>query len=266
MGNVNHWELRKKFKFDNTKKCYIHNPESVQENDTYKILWDFDIQTDHLISARWQDLIIVINKKRGTCRIVDFAVPADHKVKLKESEKKDKYLDLARELKKLHSKKIILHDCMLSTFKPYIYLCLGLIYLSLLLSKMTGFFSVFCSLSFCYWFCKVLIFFFFFYYSFYKVLNHKIVDLYIRHFIRSRIFLRLNVNRIRIMTKNTRKFSLNNFTLEYFCIICFFASFFFFFFFFFFLLYREILTVLKNSWNYLHICVGHVTLSLWEDR
>ena len=32
---------------------------------------------------------------------MDFAVPADHRIKLKEYEKKDKYLDLARELKKL---------------------------------------------------------------------------------------------------------------------------------------------------------------------
>ena len=31
---------------------------------------------------------------------MDFAIRADHKEKLKESEKKDKYLDLARELKK----------------------------------------------------------------------------------------------------------------------------------------------------------------------
>ena len=38
-------------------------------------------------------------KKQSTCRIVDFTVTADHRVKLKESEKKDKYLDLARELK-----------------------------------------------------------------------------------------------------------------------------------------------------------------------
>ena len=35
------------------------------------------------------------------CRIVDLPVPADHKEKLKEREKKNKYLDLARELKKL---------------------------------------------------------------------------------------------------------------------------------------------------------------------
>ena len=39
-------------------------------------------------------------KKERTCKIVDITVPADPKLKLKESEKKDKYLDLAGELKK----------------------------------------------------------------------------------------------------------------------------------------------------------------------
>ena len=37
---------------------------------------------------------------------MDFAVPADHRVKLKESEKKDTYLYLARELKKLWNIKV----------------------------------------------------------------------------------------------------------------------------------------------------------------
>ena len=32
--------------------------------------------------------------------MIDFAIPADHRIKLKEREKKDKYLDLARELKR----------------------------------------------------------------------------------------------------------------------------------------------------------------------
>ena len=65
------------------------------------IIWDFDVQTDPLISARRPDLIIINNKKKKRIRkIVYFAVPADHRIKLKESEKKDKYLDLARELKK----------------------------------------------------------------------------------------------------------------------------------------------------------------------
>ena len=54
---------------------------------------------DHLVSARRPDLII-INKKKRTYKIVDFAVPADHRIKLKECEEKDKNLDLARELKK----------------------------------------------------------------------------------------------------------------------------------------------------------------------
>ena len=40
----------------------MHNPAPVIENDTHKFQWDFDIQTDHLISARRPDLII-INKK-----------------------------------------------------------------------------------------------------------------------------------------------------------------------------------------------------------
>ena len=37
---------------------------------------------------------------------MNFAVSADHRVKLKESKKKDKYLDLARELKKLWNKQV----------------------------------------------------------------------------------------------------------------------------------------------------------------
>ena len=67
----------------------MHNPAPVLENDTHKLLWDFNIQTDHLIPARKPDLII-INKKKRTCKIVDFAVSADYRIKLKEFEKKDK--------------------------------------------------------------------------------------------------------------------------------------------------------------------------------
>ena len=63
------------------------------------------MQTDHLIPARRPDLIIINKKKKKICKIVDFAVPADHRISLKESEKKDKYLDLARELKKLWNMK-----------------------------------------------------------------------------------------------------------------------------------------------------------------
>ena len=62
VAQVIHWGMCKKFKFDHTNKWYMYNPASVLENDTHKLLWDFDIHTDHLISARRPDLII-INKK-----------------------------------------------------------------------------------------------------------------------------------------------------------------------------------------------------------
>ena len=65
-------------------------------NGTLKLPLVFDIQTDHQISA-WRPDLTVIDKKKRTCKIEDFAVPADHRIKLKEWEKKDKYLDLARE-------------------------------------------------------------------------------------------------------------------------------------------------------------------------
>ena len=101
VGKVIHWELCNKFKYDRTNKWYMHNPASILENDMHELPWDLDVQTDHLISARRPDLIIIKGKKRKTtCKIVDFAIPADNKIKLKESEKKNKYLDLAGELKK----------------------------------------------------------------------------------------------------------------------------------------------------------------------
>ena len=98
MGKVINWELCKKFKCHHTNIWYIHNPESVLENETHKLPWGFEIQTDHLISTRRPDLVIV-NKKIRICLIMNFAVPADHRI-LKGSRKKDKYWDLAWELKK----------------------------------------------------------------------------------------------------------------------------------------------------------------------
>ena len=49
----------------------MHNPSSIRENDTHKLLWDFDIQTDHIISARRPHLII-INIKRGLGKLSTF--------------------------------------------------------------------------------------------------------------------------------------------------------------------------------------------------
>ena len=48
------------------------------------------------------------------CKIVDFLVPADNRINLKESEKKDKYLDFDRELKKVWNMKVTIVTIVIS--------------------------------------------------------------------------------------------------------------------------------------------------------
>ena len=115
VGKVIHWKRCKILKFEHINKWYVHNPAPILENNTHKLLWNFDIQTDHLISARIPDRII-INKKKRTSKIVNFAVPADHRLKLKECEKKVKYLDLAREVKKLWNMKVTIIPIVIGAF------------------------------------------------------------------------------------------------------------------------------------------------------
>ena len=51
-------------------------------------------------------MIINNNKKKRTYKIVDFAVPADCRLKWKDKKMKDRYHDLAKELKKLWNIKV----------------------------------------------------------------------------------------------------------------------------------------------------------------
>ena len=60
------------------------NPESVQGNERHKFLWDFDIHADPGQTTRHCNN----QQEKRTCQIMDFAVLADNRVKLKESEKK----------------------------------------------------------------------------------------------------------------------------------------------------------------------------------
>ena len=49
-----------------------------------------------IITTESRPDLIIIPKIKRTCKIVDFAVPTDHRKKLKECERKGKYLNLAR--------------------------------------------------------------------------------------------------------------------------------------------------------------------------
>ena len=51
LGKIVHWKLAKKCNFEAEDKWYEHEPENLLENEDYQILWDFSIQTDHVIEA-----------------------------------------------------------------------------------------------------------------------------------------------------------------------------------------------------------------------
>ena len=55
-------------------------------------------------------------QKKRTYKTVDFAVPADRRIKLKGCEKKDKYLDLARDVKKLWNMPVTIIAIVIGAF------------------------------------------------------------------------------------------------------------------------------------------------------
>ena len=65
-----------------------------------KILWDYDVRTDHVIQARRPDLIL-INKVDQKVSLIDVAIPWDTRVKEKSREKIEKYHDLKMEIGRL---------------------------------------------------------------------------------------------------------------------------------------------------------------------
>ena len=58
-------------------------------------MWDFSIQTDHVIEA-WRPGLVVVHKKERSCKINDFAVPGDSRIEEKSKGKIEKYQDLGR--------------------------------------------------------------------------------------------------------------------------------------------------------------------------
>ena len=68
-------------------------------------MWDFSIQSDHVIEARRTDLVVVDKKKR-TCKIINFVFPGDSRIEEKEKDEIEKYEDLGRELQKIWNLKV----------------------------------------------------------------------------------------------------------------------------------------------------------------
>ena len=95
-----HWQICKEYNMPYSERWYEHIPEKVVENDRAKILWDYDVRTDHRIQARKPDLIVV-NKETQKVQLIDVAIPWDTRVMEKSREKKEKYHDLKMEIGRL---------------------------------------------------------------------------------------------------------------------------------------------------------------------
>ena len=76
-------------------KWYNHKPASAVENDRVEILWDFNIQTDHVIQHRRPDIVALYKTEKKCCRI-DIAVPGDKRIELKEQQKVVNYSEIRR--------------------------------------------------------------------------------------------------------------------------------------------------------------------------
>ena len=84
----------------NENKWYKFKPEPVIENDNYKLLWDFYIQTDKELEHIKPD-IVLIDKVKRKCQIIDISIPSDFNIIAKRNEKVRNYIDLSIELKTL---------------------------------------------------------------------------------------------------------------------------------------------------------------------
>ena len=97
VARIVHWAIAKQRGLEVEEKWYEHKPEPVIENANIKMLWDFTIQTDREIEARRPD-IVLLNRKKNECIVIDIAVPADANIAVKEIEKIQKYQDLKEKL------------------------------------------------------------------------------------------------------------------------------------------------------------------------
>ena len=100
VARIIHRALCVKYGFSTAERWYEHNPEKVLGSREVKILWDFNVQTDHEVEARKPD-IIVIDKTSREYHFIEITCSLDWSILERENFKVDKYQDLKREVAKL---------------------------------------------------------------------------------------------------------------------------------------------------------------------
>ena len=76
------WTLFKQF-CNIARTVQFHKPSSVVENDSIKMLCDFNIQKDHVIQHKRADPNVLYKTQRK-CHLIDIALLGDKRIELKE--------------------------------------------------------------------------------------------------------------------------------------------------------------------------------------
>ena len=100
IAQVLHWEMCNCYGFKRSDRWHNYAIQPVLKNENHKILWDFNIQTDHKLEHNRPD-IVVIEKKSRKAWIYDIACPFETRVIHKENKKVERYQDLKREMVRL---------------------------------------------------------------------------------------------------------------------------------------------------------------------
>ena len=100
VGQYLHWKICQAYNFDTPENWYEHKPDPVVECDNVTILWDFPVNTDRNISANRPD-IIVKDRNKGSCLLIDMSIPTDRNISSKEFDKLSKYKDLEIDIRKM---------------------------------------------------------------------------------------------------------------------------------------------------------------------
>ena len=103
MGLGVYCELCRKYGISCVNNWFEEVPDTVQnsENGQFEIWWDRPIETTVKLERNRPDMIL-INRQDKEWTTVEFSVPWDKNVLLKEKEKIQKYIKLVKEICKVH--------------------------------------------------------------------------------------------------------------------------------------------------------------------
>ena len=82
-----HWSLCREYGLQCASRCYEQygSKHPVMENTEVKILWDFNVETDHMIVHRRPHIVVLENEVKNSL-LIDITIHGDVRIEEKEEE------------------------------------------------------------------------------------------------------------------------------------------------------------------------------------